>query len=127
MTLYWSGWRPRKSQAFKQLNESFQYHLFYSNETAEQILKRKFIENCYLLQGSNLAARFDVIYCRRCEMKCRCGNPMRQYIVALNDIWWICIICGRQKPAGKETVSMRSEAEQTGASQVVKQVVAKPA
>jgi len=23
---------------------------------------------------------------------------MRQHVVALDDIWWICIICGREKP-----------------------------
>lgn len=31
-------------------------------------------------------------------MKCACGNPMRQLVVALDDIWWSCLICGRTKP-----------------------------
>jgi hypothetical protein len=31
-------------------------------------------------------------------MKCLCGNPMRQMVVALDDIWWSCLICGRAKP-----------------------------
>jgi hypothetical protein len=52
---------------------------------------------------------------------------MRQHIVALNDIWWICIICGRQKPAENEPVSVRSEAIQKAACQVVRRAAAKPA
>lgn len=60
-------------------------------------------------------------------MKCSCGNPMRQHIVALNDIWWICVICGQQKPAENEPVPVRSEAVQKGACQVVRQAGAKPA
>jgi hypothetical protein len=60
-------------------------------------------------------------------MKCSCGNPMRQHIVALNDIWWICVICGRQKPAENEPVSVRPEAVQKGACQAVRQSAAKPA
>lgn len=30
-------------------------------------------------------------------MKCVCGQPMRQHVISLADIWWICIICGREK------------------------------
>jgi hypothetical protein len=29
---------------------------------------------------------------------------MRQHIVALDDIWWICMICGRQKPVEPEPI-----------------------
>lgn len=32
-------------------------------------------------------------------MRCVCGNPMRQVVVALDDIWWTCLICSRTKPA----------------------------
>lgn len=31
-------------------------------------------------------------------MKCQCGQPMRQQVIALDDIWWTCLICGRSKP-----------------------------
>jgi len=60
-------------------------------------------------------------------MKCSCGGLMRQHIIALNDVWWICIICGRQKPADKVPVSIRREVEQEGTALVIKQVAVKQA
>jgi len=60
-------------------------------------------------------------------MKCSCGNPMRQHIIALNDIWWICVICGRQKAAENKPVSERSETIQKEACQAVRRAAAKPA
>lgn len=37
-------------------------------------------------------------------MKCQCGQPMRELVVALNDIWWSCMICGISKEADIEPV-----------------------
>jgi hypothetical protein len=35
-------------------------------------------------------------------VKCKCGQPMRQHVIALDDIWWSCLICGRSKQAEPE-------------------------
>ena len=38
-------------------------------------------------------------------MRCVCGGPMKWSVVALDDCWLICILCGRAKPAVKETAT----------------------